>query len=75
VLKGLSPPRRASLVTAGSEARRKAQELSFHLGATGKGKTGRVNCVSGLSISLPQAPEGGAAAPPVVVLAATDPQQ
>gem|GEM_PF-66642 len=30
---------------------------------------------SGLSISLPQAPEGGAAAPPVVVLAAADPQQ
>ena len=29
----------------------------------------------GLSISLPEAPEGGAAAPPVVVLAATDPQQ
>lgn len=46
VLKGLSPPRRASLVTAGSEARRKAQELPFHLGVTGVGKTGRVNCVN-----------------------------
>jgi hypothetical protein len=46
VLKGLSPPRRASLVTAGSGARRKAQGFPFHLGATGKGKTGRVNCVN-----------------------------
>jgi len=39
---GLSPPRRASLVTAGSGARGEAQGRPFHPGATGQGKTGRV---------------------------------
>ena len=33
----------ASLVTAGCEAREKAQGLVFHPSVTGKGKTGRVN--------------------------------
>ncbi len=44
--RGLPAALRASLVTAGSEARRKAQGFLFHPGATGKGKTGRVNCVN-----------------------------
>jgi hypothetical protein len=33
----------ASLVTAGCEAREKAQGPTFHPEVTGKGKTGRVN--------------------------------
>ena len=36
-------PRRASLVTAGCEARGKAEGLLFHPGVTGEGKAGRVN--------------------------------
>ena len=39
-------PWRASLVTAGCEARGKAEGLPFHPGVTGKGQTGRVNCVN-----------------------------
>jgi hypothetical protein len=41
--KDQSPPRRALLVTAGCGARGKAGGLPFHPGATGEGKTGRVN--------------------------------
>jgi hypothetical protein len=45
-VRGLSPLRRASLVTAGCEALRKAQGPPFHPGATGEGKTGRVKNVN-----------------------------
>jgi hypothetical protein len=47
VLDGLAPPSTCVAVcAAGFEARGNAEGPLFHPGVTGKGQTGRVNCVN-----------------------------
>jgi hypothetical protein len=50
---------RASRVTAGCEAQRKAEGLPFHPGVTGEGKAGRVNASESSYAPLSAAPQVG----------------